>query len=161
MPCVYSARYGDLHYLDWKITIQHHTGDMHMTKIQSLAYSLVISFSLIISGCNTQQVPGDYDASEVGKIKKVVPGVIVSMRPVRLHNKNAELGVSTPLNATGTNNDAALGRSHGFEYVIKLNSGGIISVVQAENVKLKTKQHILVIYGRNTRVVADNGSENY
>ena len=47
------------------------------------------------------------------------------------------------------------------EYVIKLNSGHIISVVQAENIKLKNKQRILVIYGANTRVVADHGSEDY
>lgn len=117
--------------------------------------------ALAVAGCK-EVPPGDYDSAEVGKIKKVVPGVIISMRPVRLHNKNAELGLTTRGGASATvADDASSGRSHGYEYVIKLNSGGIISVVQAETIRLKTKQHILVIYGRNTRVVADNGSDDY
>ncbi|MGQ3890964.1 hypothetical protein [Legionella sp. CNM-4043-24] len=123
-------------------------------KLKKWGWSLVMALSIAATGCSKDMSPGDYDSEEVGKIKKVVPGVIVSMRPVRLHNKAAESAVIS-------DTDTGTGRSHGFEYVIKLNSGSIISVVQAENIKLKNKQHILVIYGRNTRVVPDNGSENY
>jgi len=122
--------------------------------MKKLGLSLVVALSIAASGCNKDLSPGDYDSAEVGKIKKVVPGVIVSMRPVRLHSKNPESTV--PSDA-----DSGVARSHGFEYVIKLNSGSIISVVQAENIKMKNKQHILVIYGNNTRVVPDNGSEDY
>jgi outer membrane lipoprotein SlyB len=111
----------------------------------------------LLTNCNKDIPPGDYDSAEVGKIKKVVPGTIISMRPVRLHSKNDDnLTVQT-----GTAMSNSYNRSHGYEYVIRLNSGGIISVVQAENIKLKNKQHILVIYGANTRVVADHGSEAY
>ncbi len=111
---------------------------------------------LFLTSCSKDIAPGDYDSAEVGKIKKVVPGTIISMRPVRLHsNENLSAQSVTASASTGTH------RSHGYEYVIRLNSGSIISVVQAENIKLKTKQHILVIYGKNTRVVPDNGSEDY
>jgi outer membrane lipoprotein SlyB len=131
-----------------------------MMKVYKLLASLIFSV-LLIAGCK-EVAPGDYDSAEVGKIKKVVPGVIISMRPVRLHNKNAEIGITTPAGSHSVDtSDSSVNRSHGFEYVIKLNSGGIISVVQAENIKLKTRQHILVIYGRNTRVVPDNGSEDF
>lgn len=133
-------------------------------KRNRLVSSLALMACLVLTGCNKELPPGDYDSAEVGKIKKVVPGVIISMRPVRLHNKNAEIGITSPARshtAAELSGDSMVNRSHGYEYVIKLNSGGIISVVQAENIKLKTKQHILVIYGRNTRVVADNGSDDY
>ena len=133
-------------------------------KRNRLAGSLVLAACLFLNGCSKEMAPGDYDSAEVGKIKKVVPGVIISMRPVRLHNKSAEIGLTSPSGSNVTEssgNDSTISRSHGYEYVIKLNSGGIISVVQAENIKLKTRQHILVIYGRNTRVVADNGSDDF
>lgn len=126
-----------------------------MKKI-NFCISLVLTLCLLnLGGCSKDAPPADYDASEVGKIKRVVPGVIVSMRPVRLHTKNAESVVNDT-----SDNESTLTRSHGYEYVIKLNSGHIISVVQSENIKLKNKQHILVIYGANTRVVADNGSDD-
>lgn len=118
---------------------------------------LLLGFALI--SCNKELPPGDYDANEIGKIKKVIPGTIISKRNVNLHNKNTETdtgkGSTTGLMEGGYN------QTHGVEYVIKLSSGGIISVVQAEDLKLKNKQKILVIYGRNTRVVADKGSDIY
>ncbi|MEO8401347.1 MAG: hypothetical protein ABI597_06040 [Gammaproteobacteria bacterium] len=138
-------------------------------KYKQLAYSLAAVICLSLTGCSKTIQPGDYDASDVGKVKKVVPGVIISKRSVNIHNKNAESGVI----GAGTNlspitgavpttdlTDTSMMRSHGFEYVIRLNSGAIISVVQTEDLNLKSKQHILVIYGDNTRVVADDGSED-
>ena len=119
---------------------------------------LVMMCSLLLAHCSKSLPPGDYDAAEVGKVKKVIPGTIVSLREVRLHNKNTE-SMSSTIQTETNYADNSLNRSHGFEYVIRLNSGSIISVVQAESVKLKPKQHVLVIYGENTRVVADNGGD--
>ncbi len=116
---------------------------------------------LVLTSCKDIP-PGDYDSAEVGKIKKVVPGTVISMRPVRLHNKNDEsLTPKERINVETGYAGSGLNRSHGYEYVIRLNSGSIISVVQAENIKLKNKQPILVIYGANTRVVPDHGSESF
>lgn len=133
-------------------------------KRKSIIASLVLSCSIVLSGCSSKDLPpGDYDASEVGKIKKVVPGVIISKRPVNIHSKNTDTVAPGADNNTppADTTDNTGGRSHGFEYVIRLNSGAIISVVQTEDVQLKTKQHILVIYGSNTRVVPDEGNDNY
>lgn len=115
---------------------------------------------VLLSNCNKSIPPGDYDASEVGKIKKVVPGTILSIRPVRLHSKNDNLNAPIDMGSTHGSGQS-IQRNHGFEYVIRLNSGSIISVVQSENIKLKNKQRILVIYGAHTRVVPDNGSDDY
>ncbi len=116
----------------------------------------IMLLGFILCGCKTTP-PGEYDAEEVGKIKKVIPGTIISKRAVNLHRQN------TP-GKPSTNNefiDNGYNQTRGVEYVIKLKSGGIISVVQAEDLNLKNKQKILVIYGRHTRVVADNGSETF
>jgi outer membrane lipoprotein SlyB len=110
---------------------------------------LVVLFGFVLGGCK-ELPPGEYDASEVGKIKKVIPGTIISKRAVNLHKQTSSNTIDSGYNQT-----------HGVEYVIKLNSGSIISVVQSEDLKLKNKQKILVIYGGNTRVVADNGSDAY
>lgn len=112
--------------------------------------------ALGITSCSKELPPGEYDANEVGKIKKVVPGVIISKRLVKLqqHSETSNQP-NAPVIDTGYN------KTHGVEYVIKLNSGGIISVVQNEDLKLKNRQKILVIYGHTTRVVSDNGSEDY
>jgi outer membrane lipoprotein SlyB len=132
---------------------------------------LTALFCVWLGGCAKDAPPGEYDASEVGKIKKVVPGVILSKRAVRIHNKTTENGVSGSVNDESSesaaenpeadNSSNTMSRTHGFEYVIRLNSGAIISVVQTEDVELKPKQHILVIYGNNTRVVPDEGSDDY
>lgn len=117
---------------------------------------LVVFLGLVLTGCKTTP-PGEYDANEVGKVKKVIPGTVISKRVVNLHRKNED----TKANASGDFADNGYNQTRGVEYVIKLKSGGIISVVQSEDLKLKNKQAILVIYGKNTRVVADNGSETF
>lgn len=128
---------------------------------QNLISILFLScVTFMISSCHKDLPPGDYDASEVGKIKKVSPGIVLSLRQVRLHNPSAEPGALGGGAAEASEYNAGHSSSHGVEYVVKLNSGSIISVVQAENIKLKPKQHVLVIYGQNTRIVPDHGSED-
>ena len=122
---------------------------------------LVLLFGLCLVSCTKDLPPGDYDSNEIGKVKKVIPGTIISKRPVNLHRGNVDGATS---NSKGNENnfvDNGYNQTHGMEYVIKLNSGSVISVVQSEDLKLKNKQKILVIYGRHTRVVADNGSDVY
>lgn len=122
---------------------------------------IVLLFGLILVGCSKELPPGEYDANEIGKIKKVIPGTIISMRKVNLHKQAPEAVSGHTKSGSDSLMEDGYNQTRGVEYVIKLNSGGIISVVQAEDLKLKNKQKILVIYGRNTRVVADNGSDIY
>jgi outer membrane lipoprotein SlyB len=116
---------------------------------------LVLLFGLCIASCKDLP-PGEYDAAEIGQVKKVVPGTIISKRPVNLHKNNADGANQQSNNFV----DNGYNQTHGVEYVIKLNSGSVISIVQSEDLNLKNKQKILVIYGKNTRVVADKGSDS-
>ena len=127
-------------------------------KLNKIMACLIAVFCLVLSGCAKDLPPGNYDSSEVGKVKKVVPGTIISMRQVNIQGKtDAAAPASTSKEEYA---DANITRTRGFEYVIKLNSGSIISLVQNEDLHLKTKQRILIIYGDNTRIVPDDGGED-
>ncbi|CDZ77947.1 hypothetical protein BN59_02243 [Legionella massiliensis] len=111
-----------------------------------------LALSLLVSACKDVP-PGDYDAAEVGKLKKVASGVIISKRAVKFHNKS-------PANTPAAPGSEYIDGGQGYVYVIKLNSGTIVSVAQSEDLKLKVKQHVLVVYGKHTRVLPDDGTSN-
>lgn len=121
--------------------------------MNKLFYALSITVCLILGGCSKDVPPGEYDVNEVGKLKKVASGVIISKRPVKFHSKVA-----------GGQNEKAPGSEYldggqGYVYVIKLNSGAIVSVAQAEELNLKVKQKVLVVYGKTTRILPDNSTD--
>ena len=121
-----------------------------MFKFKKTGLVLLLS-TFIISGCAKNIQPGRYDAAEVGKVKKVVAGVIISKRPINIYSSQPNIASIDNHPVEGSK------RQRGFEYVIKLNNGDIVSIAQDEDLKLKVKQSILVIYGDNTRIVADEG----
>lgn len=135
-----------------------------MMKKTKLFKNIVLSMAVMaatgtLSNCSStvpSKPTGDYQTADVGKVNKVVPGMILSERIVNVYNKSLiqreEMAGNTEINADVT-------RKTGHEYVIRLESGSIISVVQTEDLHLTPKQHILVIYGSSTRIVPDEGSE--
>lgn len=129
-----------------------------MIKKMSL-FAALMSVFILFTGCAKDLPPGSYDASEVGKVKKVVPGVIISKRPINIFAKKSNSTL-----AAGDDQAVPAGesvkRTHGYEFIVKLNDGDIVSIAQDEDLKLKVKQHVLVIYGGNTRIVADEGSDD-
>ena len=132
-------------------------------KFQKWVYLIIIGFifSLNLTACSKTPTvaPGLYDSSEVGKVKKVVPGVLISSRPVRLRTKAVEQKTDQAGSADSNPLDApAVAESRGVEYVVRLDTGAIISVVQVDGLGLQAKQRVLVIYGDDTRVVADQDS---
>lgn len=133
-----------------------------MIRFRHFFKSTTLLMAALLTCCSKELPPGDYDAAEVGKVKKVLSGTILSARPVRLHNQNVENLSSHPDSPSeNAMNDNGMTKSHGYEYVVRLNSGNIISVVQADTIQFKPKQHVLVIYGNNTRIMPDNGGEDY
>lgn len=129
-------------------------------KCKQIFYFMLISLSLLLYGCAKDLPPGSYDSTEVGKLKKVIPGVIISKRPIHIYTKKADVAFTENFSATDENPqiDTGAKRTKGYEYVIKLHNGDIVSIAQQEDLKLKIKQHVLVIYGSTTRIVPDEGS---
>lgn len=106
--------------------------------------------SLLLGACARDLPAGEYDTSEVGKIKQVASGTIISKRAVKFHSKTGEQS------SAATPGTEFVDGGNGFVYVVKLNSGTIVSVAQAEDLKLKVGQRVLVVYGRHTRILPDN-----
>lgn len=119
--------------------------------MKKLICALGITFLFVLGGCNKEAPPGDYDVNEVGKLKKVASGIIISKRPVKFHSQTSKTKTE---NAPGSE---YLDGGHGYVYVIRLNGGAVISIAQAEDLNLKVKQKVLVIYGKHTRILPDNG----
>lgn len=125
---------------------------MNKYKLTALACALLVG----LSGCaKNTSAPTAYADADVGVVKKVQKGVILSARTVRIFNSanNAE---GKPANG-GPSEGAMEGidYSQGYEYVIRLEDGQIVSLVQTEDTRLPVSQRVLVIYGKTTRVVAN------
>lgn len=124
-----------------------------MKKIAGILTALSLLTLTHCANHNASGPTGDYNEADVGKVNKVAQGVIVSERVVNVYNRPQVKG--------GVDSDSTdITRKTGYEYVIKLDSGSIVSVVQTEDLHLEPKQRILVIYGASTRVVADQEADD-
>lgn len=117
----------------------------------------------MLYGCSSKPpTPDSYDASEVGKVSQVVSGVVISQQLVNITQKATQDTSNSMFSSFGSQPpQPALdynGSDKGIEYIIKLNTGNVISIVQAQDLKLKVNQRVLVIYGPTTRVVADEAN---
>lgn len=150
---------------------------------QSFRYLVATLSCTLIVSCAQNVASNTYSAAEVGVAAKVVPGVVLSRRTVHIDGNSGAgglagaaagaaagsgVGGSAQGNIVGAIGGAVAGglignavdksvnSQAGIEYIIKLKSGETISVVQAATVQFAPQQHILVIYGALTRLVADN-----
>jgi outer membrane lipoprotein SlyB len=109
-----------------------------------------LMFCLLLSACQEIK-PSEYETAEVGKLKKVASGVIVSKRPVKFHTKS-------PKSATAAPGSEFIDGGQGYVYIIKLSNGEIVSIAQSEDLQLQVKQRVLVVYGKHTRVFPNDGA---
>lgn len=125
---------------------------MNKYKLALGAVALVLGFS----GCakNTSG-PTAYADADVGVVKKVQKGVVLSERVVRIYNNPANAGEVKPGSNPNEGAVEGLDYAQGSEYVIRLEDGQIVSLVQSEGPRLPVSQRVLVIYGKTTRVVAN------
>ena len=148
-----------------------------------LLLSLVLSCATLIS-CAKDISPNTYSTSQVGVASTVKKGVLVSKRAVSIDNNSGAgglvgvgagavggsliggsptahilgaLGGAVVGGIAGNAADKAINHHQGFEYIVKLSSGKIISVAQVDDLPLQPHQHVLVIYGTTTRIVPDEG----
>ena len=147
-----------------------------------LFIALVVSVS-VISACAKNVSPDTYASSAVGVANRVSYGVVVSKRAVKLDASSnvggmagavagaaggSAIGGSGRSNLVGAVGGAVLGgvlgnaadksmnSRPGFEYIIKLKDGSIISIAQESDVQLAVKQRVLIIHGDMMRIVPDD-----
>jgi outer membrane lipoprotein SlyB len=140
----------------------------------------------LISGCAQNVSPNTYDASEVGTVSKVMPGVIISKRAVNIDANSGAGGLAGSIAGAAAGStvigggiagpivgavggavvgglvgealDKGLNHHNGYEYIIKLKDGATISVAQAAKTQFAVNQHVLIIYGAMTRIIPDTAA---
>jgi outer membrane lipoprotein SlyB len=137
----------------------------------------------LISACAQNLSPYTYEACEAGVANKVLAGVIVGKRPVKVDASSGVGGLAgTGIGAAG---GSAIGNSSGgniagaiggaviggvvghaldktintkraYEYIIDLRNGSTISIAQVQEMEFAVGQPVLIIYGAVTRIVPDD-----
>ncbi len=142
--------------------------------------SVMVGF---LTACAPNISPHTYQASESGVASKVLSGVIVGKRAVKVDANSgvgglagagigaaggSAIGGSSRSNIAGAIGGAVLGGVLGnaiekaihsnkaFEYIINLKNGSTISITQVQELEFAVGQPVLIIYGATTRIVPDN-----
>lgn len=138
--------------------------------------------TFFLLSCSPNISPTTYVGSEIGVVSKVRKGIVIATRSVILDNSSgaggiagvtagaaggSSLGSGASANIMGAVGGALVGgvighavdkaanQHKGVEYIIKLDDGETISIVQLNKLQFKVNQHVLIIYGATTRIVAD------
>ena len=136
----------------------------------------------VLAGCGGEYSPNTYSAAAVQQANKVVQGVVVGVREIKVSASEtvgavtggamgAIVGSQVPGSSLGEafgtvggtmiGGLAGAGAEHtvrdtkAFEYIVRKSTGDLVSVTQKDEVPLAIGQHVLVIAGNQARIVAD------
>jgi outer membrane lipoprotein SlyB len=153
-----------------------------MLKIAKITFMLAL---LGLISCAQNISPNTYSTNEVGVVSRVKKGTIASRRMIDIDNKSGVGGLAgTAAGAAGGaaagNNvttsilggiggaliggvvggaiDKTIHHQRGYEYIINLDDGKTVSVVQNQDVVFDINQKVLIVYGAMTRIIPDEAS---
>lgn len=145
---------------------------------------LALPLMLATGACTSNIGANQYSVSGTGEVNRALKGTVVSVRQVSVQSEN---GAGTLIGAAaggvagstigggdtahilgaiggavlgGMAGDAAQGalsKQGGYEYVIQLDNGSLVTVTQGTDVLLTPGQKCIVLYGKQARVIPYNG----
>lgn len=145
-------------------------------------YFLFLLISLLLAGCAANVNPDSYSVGSVGQVNRTIAGVIVSARPVEIAGTNgvgaatgalaggvagSAIGHGGRANALGAIGGAVAGalvgaaieqgvtNQTGIEYVVQTDNDNLITLVQGPEPVFQIGEHVMVLYGNRSRIVAD------
>lgn len=151
-----------------------------MKKIISTA---AFPLALLISACTSNIGANQYATSATGQVNQAMECTVISVRSVSVQSDNnagmvvggAAGGVAGTLlggNDTtkilgaiggavvgGIAGDAAQGqlsKQQGYEYVVRTNTGRVMTVTQGNDVLMTPGEKCLLLYGKQSRVIPAN-----
>jgi outer membrane lipoprotein SlyB len=156
--------------------------------MKKIAVLMMLPALMLADACTTDIGANQYSSSSVGSVNRVVMGKIISVRQVQVRDDDRSAGTAvgaiagglagsqvgkgntaTILGAVGgtliggaAGNMAQRGMSaqSGYEYVIQLDNGSIITIIQGSDILLAAGQRCMILYGDGSsraRVVPYNG----
>lgn len=143
-----------------------------------------LPFIAALNACTADIGANDYYASSANTVTTTKTCTVVSLRPVTVksNNNNAgsllgaaaggvagsaiggdstahilgAIGGAVVGGIAGDATQAQLSKQTGFEYVVRLDNGSLVTVVQGNDVYIQPGQRCLVLYGRQARVIPYN-----
>lgn len=140
--------------------------------------------TVLVAGCAQNISPNNYNVQNVGAVSRVLSGVIVAARPVKVSGNTTGAGGLAGAVAGGAAGSAIgsgaragiigavggalagglLGNAiekkvsdqGGIEYVVKTSKGRMLSIVQGAQARLFVGEHVLVILGDPARIIPDH-----
>lgn len=139
------------------------------------------AFAAALASCGPDYSPNTYAADAAQQASKVDPGVVVGVRKVDISTSGtagavvggaaggiagaqagegagkafATLGSTLVGGFTGSTTEHVIGDTSAFEYIIRKPNGDLLSVTQKDPTPLAIGQKVLVIAGKQARVVPD------
>jgi outer membrane lipoprotein SlyB len=135
-----------------------------------------------LAACTSQYGGNTVQGSGANQVNRVLPGVVLASQPVTIRGESGRgigsavggvaggiagstLGTSRVEGALGAIGGAVLGglagsvagdrlgNESGVEYIIRLEDGQTVTVVQGAEPALEAGQRVLIVYGRQVRVI--------
>lgn len=152
--------------------------------MKKFAVLLVMPLAMLLGACQADIGANDYSTAGTGEVNRALKGTIVSVRQVKVKSDGsggaligaaaggvagATIGGGDTAHILGAIGGAVLGgmagdaaqgalsSQGGYEYVVQLDNGSLVTITQGNDVLLTPGQKCLVLYGRQARVVPYNG----
>ncbi len=137
--------------------------------------------AVLVAGCAPNYLPDTYASHAVQQANRVDQGVLIGVRPVKVSadvtnggvTGSAAGGIAGSQTATGavaafsalggavigglagSAISHSIGDVRAYEYIVRKDDGGLLSVTQQDHAPLTLGQRVLVIAGAQARVVSD------
>lgn len=142
----------------------------------------LLAAAVVVSGCAPSYSPNVYSGEAVQQADKVAPGVVIGFRQVEIQSDGTvgavaggaaggvlgsqagDDGVTHALGAVGgalaggligTTVEHTTGDTTGWEYIVRETKGDLVSVTQRQDRPLAVGQKVLVIFGKQARIIPD------
>lgn len=152
-----------------------------MNWLRTTGMLLTLGLGLALSGCASSTASGTYSRNQVGDVNQTQRGVVISSRAVKIEGTKSGVGTAAGAVAgaaagsqigggraenvvggiagavagglIGAAAEEGLTKGQGIEYVIELDDGRTVTIVQGADVVIAPGTPVLVIYGERARVV--------
>jgi outer membrane lipoprotein SlyB len=144
--------------------------------------------AMALAGCTPDYSPNTYNGSAVQQANKVDTGIVIGFREVRISDDGsvgtvtggaaggilgaqlssptvptalAALGGTVVGGVVGATIQHATGDTKGWEYIVREPKGDLVSVTQREPTPIPIGQKVLVIEGKQARIVPDYATASF
>ncbi len=156
--------------------------------MKKIVMVLLLPALMALAGCASQIGANQYDSAAVGSVNRALVGTIVSVRAITVADSDNSLGTTiggiaggVAGSQIGKGNTAGiigavggalvggaagnlaqrgLSKQGGYEYVVQLDNGGLVTVTQGNDVLMAAGQRCMVLYGSGSdraRIIPYNG----